>query len=105
VAVGLVLMGVGFGLFSSPNTNAVLSSVSSADLGLGAAALGSARMIGQALSMSLVALFFQGFLGDRSLAAVDAGMMVAAMRATFWFFAVLCAVGTAASLARSPLHR
>lgn len=105
VAVGLVLMGVGFGLFSSPNTNAVLSSVSSADLGLGSAALGSARMIGQALSMSLVALFFQGFLGDRSLAAVDAGLMVAAMRPTFWFFAVLCAVGTAASMARSPLHR
>lgn len=105
VALGLVLMGVGFGLFSSPNTNAVLSSVSKTDLGLGAAALGSARMIGQALSMSMVALFFGGYLGHRSLSAVDTAVLAAAIRPAFWFFAALCAAGIIASLARSPLDR
>lgn len=105
VGAGLVLMGVGFGLFSSPNTNAVLSAVPRADLGLGAAALGTARMVGQALSMSLVALFFHGFLGHSSLAAADAGTLVTAMRTAFWLFAGLCAVGIAASLARSPIDR
>lgn len=105
VGTGLVLLGVGFGLFSSPNTNAVLSAVPRADLGLGAAALGTARMVGQALSMSFVALFFHGFLGHASLAAAGTGVLVTAMRAAFWLFALLCAVGLAASLARSPIDR
>ncbi|HPW55915.1 MAG: MFS transporter [Thermoanaerobaculaceae bacterium] len=105
IGLGLGLLGVGFGLFSSPNTNAVLSAVPRADLGLGAAALGTARMVGQALSMSLVALFFHGFLGHSSLAAADTGALATAMRTAFWLFAGLCAIGIAASLARSPIDR
>lgn len=105
VGLGLVLMGVGFGLFSSPNTNAVMSAVEKGDLGLAAAALGTSRMVGQAMSMALVAVIFQGFLGGQTLAAAGTGPLVAAMRGSFWLFVALCGVGIAASLARSSLDR
>lgn len=105
VGLGLVLMGVGFGLFSSPNTNAVMSAVGTSDLGVAAAALGTARMVGQAMSMALVAVIFQGFLGGKTLAAAGPGPLVAAMRGSFWLFVALCGVGIAASLARSSLDR
>ena len=105
VGLGLVLMGVGFGLFSSPNTNAVMSAVEKDDLGVAAAALGTSRMVGQAMSMALVAVVFQGFLGGQTLAAAGTGPLVAAMRASFWLFVILCGVGIAASLARSSLDR
>lgn len=105
VGLGLVLMGVGFGLFSSPNTNAVMSAVEKGDLGLAAAALGTSRMVGQAMSMALVAVIFQGLLGGQTLAAAGTGPLVAAMRGSFWLFVGLCGVGIAASLARSSLDR
>ena len=54
----LSLMGMGFGLFSSPNANAVMSCVDKSIYGVASATLGTMRTIGQTMSMALVALIF-----------------------------------------------
>ncbi len=105
VAGGLVLIGVGFGLFSSPNTNAVMSSVPAPSYGVGAATLGTMRQVGQALSMSVVALVFAHVMGDARITRASAPLILASSRLVFSLLAAVCVAGVFASLARGRVHR
>ena len=58
VAGWLGVLGVGFGLFSSPNTSAVMGSVDRAHYGVASATLATMRMTGQAFSMGIAMLVF-----------------------------------------------
>src|ERR1035437_9494431 len=49
----LLLMGIGFGLFSSPNSNAIMSSVEKRHLGVASGVVGTMRMVGQMMSMGI----------------------------------------------------
>ncbi|MBZ5587575.1 MAG: MFS transporter [Acidobacteriia bacterium] len=105
VTSGLVLIGVGFGLFSSPNTNAVMSAVEPRHYGVGAATLGTMRQVGQALSMSVVALVFAQVMGTARIGHDTAPLILASSHAIFALLAALCAAGILASLARGRLQR
>jgi len=50
----LALVGVGFGLFSSPNTSAVMGSVSQEKLGVAAGTLGTMRFLGQSIGLAML---------------------------------------------------
>lgn len=100
----LVLVGAGFGLFSSPNTNAVMSAVERAHYGVGSATLATMRLVGQSLSLAVVALLFGHFFGATAISRASAATLVASNHATFLFFAALCVPGAAASLARGRMH-
>jgi EmrB/QacA subfamily drug resistance transporter len=50
----LTVLGAGYGLFSSPNTSAVMGSVSKEALGVGSGMLSTVRFLGQSLSLVLV---------------------------------------------------
>ena len=94
VAAALAALGVGFGLFSSPNTSAVMGSVQRSQYGVASATLATVRMTGQAFSMGIAMLVFAlagSATGSTSLPAV---------RAAFAVFAALSVLGTFASLAR-----
>jgi EmrB/QacA subfamily drug resistance transporter len=104
VLVGLALLGTGFGLFSSPNSNAVMSAVDPPDLGVAAATLGTMRCLGQAGSLALVGLLLALFVGRASMAAAGVPQLLAAVRVSFAVMAVLCAAGVPASLARGRIH-
>jgi EmrB/QacA subfamily drug resistance transporter len=98
----LVLLGAGFGLFSSPNSNAVMASVEARSFGVAAATLAVARLLGQVLSMGLASLVLALHLGHAPGISEPAVGFVSGMRAAFALFAVLCGVGVLASLARGP---
>jgi len=49
----LVLLGIGFAFFSSPNVNAIMSSVEKKHLGVASGVVGTMRMVGQMLSMGI----------------------------------------------------
>ena len=59
-----VLMGIGFGLFSSPNSNAIMSSVDKKSLGVASGVVGTMRMIGQMLSMGIAMMIISLFIGS-----------------------------------------
>jgi len=50
----LVLVGIGYGLFSSPNTSAVMGSVKQEKLGVAAGTLGTMRFMGQSIGVALL---------------------------------------------------
>ncbi len=104
VLAGLALLGTGFGLFSSPNSNAVMSAVEPQHLGTAAATLSTMRCLGQAGSLALVGLLLALFIGGASVAGAGTPQLLAGIRVSFAVLAVLCAAGVPASLARGRIH-
>lgn len=100
LVINLVVVGLGFGLFSSPNTNAIMGSVRKKYLGIASATVGTMRLTGQMISMGIATMILQLFLGDRQLTAAFAPEFLSAMKTSFIIFAILCTLGVFASLAR-----
>lgn len=96
----LAIVGFGFGLFSSPNTNAIMGSVSRKFLGIASATVGTMRLTGQMMSMGIATLILQVYIGNQQISEVNAAGFMASMKTTFLVFVVLCIAGVFASLAR-----
>jgi EmrB/QacA subfamily drug resistance transporter len=101
VVACLLLLGVGFGLFSSPNTNAIMSSVENRYLGVAGSVVSTMRSIGMILSMGIVSLLFALFIGGHAIGAAQIPGFVRSMRVAFVMFSVLSVVGIVASLMRN----
>jgi MFS family permease len=99
----LCLLGLGFALFSSPNTNTVMSSVDRRYFGVASATLGTMRMMGQMFSMGLAMVVFALFLGSAQAQDADPATLTTSMRLLFAISAALCVVGVFASMARGTL--
>ena len=105
VGAALIVLGFGFALFSSPNTNAVMSSVEKKDYGVASATLGTMRLTGQMLSMGTAMLIFALFIGRVPITPAVFPQYLAALRTAFLIFGGLCALGVFASHARGKLSR
>jgi MFS family permease len=105
VVGSLLLLGLGFGLFSSPNTNAVMSSVDRRIYGSASATLGTMRLVGQTFSLGITTLVFAVVIGSISFPSPSyTPLFLASMSELFVIFAVLCALGVIASLARGKMR-
>ncbi len=100
LVVILAIVGFGFGMFSSPNTNAIMGSVDKKYLGIASATVGTMRLTGQMMSMGIATLILQLHIGNNPLSASLSSEFISSMKATFMVFVVLCIVGVFASLAR-----
>ncbi len=100
----LILLGLGFALFSSPNTNAVMSSVEKRFYGVASAALGTMRLIGQMLSMGIAMIIFAIFMGRVEITPEYYLPFLKSMNIAFIIFSVLCFAGIFASLARGTVR-
>jgi len=63
IAADLALLGFGFALFSSPNMNAIVSSVDKRFYGIAAGSVGSMRLLGQMFSMGIATMVFSVNIG------------------------------------------
>jgi EmrB/QacA subfamily drug resistance transporter len=100
----LILLGLGFALFSSPNTNAVMSCVERKCYGVASATLGTMRLIGNMLSMGLASLVFALIIGRVQITPEIIPLFVKSARTIYSIFTVLCLVGVVASLARGKVR-
>lgn len=100
IVANLVLLGFGFALFSSPNTNAVMGSVEKRYYGVASATLGTMRTTGQMLSMGIAMLIFALRVGDAPITPASHGAFLASLRTAFVIFSILSVAGVFASLAR-----
>ena len=105
ILVSLIILGFGFAFFSSPNTNAVMSSVETKTYGVASATLATMRQIGMMLSMGIAMLIFAIYIGRVEITPEYYSVFVAGMKIAFVIFAALCFVGIFASLARGKLKK
>lgn len=96
---GLVVMGAGFGLFSSPNTNAIMGSVERRFLGIASATVSTMRLIGQTLSMGIAILIFSLLIGKVVITLSTYDELLASIQIAFMAFTILCFAGIFVSLA------
>lgn len=104
IVLSLVVIGFGFALFSSPNTNAVMSSIDRRSYGVGSAMLGTMRLTGQMLSMGFVMVLFALVIGRVRITPDLYPLFLKSLKAVFLLSAVLCTAGIFASLTRGRVH-
>lgn len=100
VVLGLVLLGIGFGLFSSPNTNAIMGAVEPENYGVASATLATMRMVGQMFSLGLTMMIISVVMGNVRIMPENYPLFVKSLRLTLTIFAGLNFGGIFASLAR-----
>jgi EmrB/QacA subfamily drug resistance transporter len=105
ILISLVILGFGFGFFSSPNTNAVMSSVERKFYGVASGTLGTMRLTGQAFSMGMALLLFALYIGRVQITPEYYPLFLKSMKVAFSISAALCFLGIFASIARGKTHR
>jgi len=105
MVLALLLTGVGFSLFSSPNVNAIMSSVEPRLMGSASGAVATMRLLGQLTSMVLVTLTLTLLLGNTTIAPEQYPQLEHSIRLSLGLAALLCVPGIAMSLARGRLRR
>ena len=101
----LMLLGLGFALFSSPNTNAVMSSVERRYYGVASGTLGTMRLTGQMFSMGISMLIIAIHIGHAQITPEYHSAFLRSIRSAFVLFGLLSSIGIFASLARGNVHR
>jgi EmrB/QacA subfamily drug resistance transporter len=101
----LILVGVGFGVFSSPNTSAVMGSVKQTKLGVASGTLGTMRFMGQSIGLALLGTVMATTLPPKTLLALFTGLSVQNgvavgefVQGMSNFFLVTSAIGVVATL-------
>lgn len=99
---GLVLMlvGLGFALFSSPNNNAIMGAVPPKYYGTTSSLLSTMRLFGQSISMAIVTMLM-AWCGVQSLSSGGDGQLLYAIQMNFRVFCLISLTGIGMSLVRN----
>lgn len=95
--VAMVIYGVGFGLFSPPNTNVIMGSVPPKDTSVASAAVATMRTVGQAMSMGILTLVFAFVMGNVPIIEEYYPLLIQSCQITCIICVVLCIASVFAS--------
>ena len=104
IVISLMVLGFGYGLFSSPNTNAIMSSAHRKHLGLASGMVATMRSLGQLLSMAIAMFCFSVFIGPVTITPAVYPALMTSVTVAFVVFTVLCIAGVGASYVRGTIH-
>jgi len=89
----LIIMGTGFGLFSSPNMNTIMSSVDKKQLGIASGTSATMRVVGQMVSMMIATLIFSLYFSGAHITEVDNTLFTSSIRLLFTISGLICLAG------------
>lgn len=95
--ISMVIYGIGFGLFSPPNTNVIMSSVPPKDTSVASAAVSTMRTVGQAMSMGILTLVFAFVMGNVPIVEQYYPLLISSCQITCLICVVLCMASVFAS--------
>ena len=90
IILAMALQAFGTGLFSSPNLNAVMSSVDEKDAAFASAGQLATRAIGQSMSLGLLTLVFSWIMGNLELSSIYSNMIVQSSQIIFAVCSIAC---------------
>ena len=93
----IALLGLGFGMFSSPNTNIIMSAVDKKYYGHASATIGTMRLTGQAFSMGIAMMAISMNVGNKVITPDLHPQFMQSLRVCFEICAILCLLGAYAS--------
>ncbi|WP_339617916.1 MFS transporter [uncultured Gilvimarinus sp.] len=104
IMLALLLVGFGFGFFSSPNNHVVMHSAQAHEVGVAAATLNLARVMGNLVGMSLVNLFVHWHLGDSAMSRAIAEPLLLTFHQAINLAMGFLLLATVLSLLRGRAH-
>ncbi len=104
VTGSLLLLGVGFAFFSSPNTSAIMGAVEKRYYGVASGMVGTMRITGQMLSQGIAIMVSAVYIGSSQIVPSNYSQFITAMNVAFAILTVLCTLGIFASLARGRIR-
>jgi EmrB/QacA subfamily drug resistance transporter len=105
IIFSLLLLGFGFALFSSPNTNAIMSSVEKRYYGVASGTTGTMRLVGQMFSMGMAMMIFSLFIGKVTIVPELYPLFLKSVKTALVINGTLCFFGIFFSLARGKVQR
>jgi EmrB/QacA subfamily drug resistance transporter len=104
IVIALMVLGFGYALFSSPNTNAIMSSVDPRYLGIASGMNATMRSLGQVLSMAIAMFCFSIFIGTVTITPEVFPALMTSVTISFLIFTCLCVLGVGTSYVRGTIH-
>ncbi|MGX8694254.1 MAG: MFS transporter [Methanobrevibacter sp.] len=95
--MAMIIYGIGFGLFSPPNTNVIMSSVPPKDTSVASAAVATMRTVGQAMSLGILTLVFAFVMGNVPIVEQYYPLLISSCQITCIICVVLCIASVFAS--------
>ena len=105
VLLAMILQGVGFGFFSSPNSNIIMSSVDKDDVGTASASLSTVRTIGQSFSLGLLTVVFAFIMGNVPIIPSNYYLLIQSSQMTMAIATFLCLIVVFLSLKGLNYHK
>lgn len=105
IIAGLAIFGFGVGIFSSPNANAIMSSVEKKFLGVASGTQGTMRSCGQILGMGIVMILFSIYIGETQITPEYYPAFLTSAKVGFIIFAAINLGGIFAQLAGLKARR
>jgi EmrB/QacA subfamily drug resistance transporter len=102
--LGLLFIGFGFAVFSSPNMNAIMSSVEKKFLGVAGSTLATMRLLGQMFSIGIAMLAFSIIIGRVEITPNYYPLFLRSVKVAFAIFSALCFIGIFISLSRGKMR-
>jgi len=99
----LVILGIGFGLFSSPNMNAIMSSVPKRLYGIASGSVATMRLLGQMASMTITTLVFSLIIGKQEIHPGIYDLFISSLKIIFSILLMLCVIGIYFSMNRGNM--
>jgi EmrB/QacA subfamily drug resistance transporter len=100
VAATLLLLGLGYGFFSTPNTSVIMGCLDKRYLGVASGLTGTMRSLGMTFSMIVVTLSFSLFMDGQAISPATIPAFMGSMQSDMLFFCALSVVGIGCSLGR-----
>lgn len=100
IIVVLAFLGLGFALFSSPNTSVIMGSVTHRHLGVASGLSASMRTLGMMTSMTIITIIFSMLMAGHPVTQETLPEFLRSMRTALLIFSGLCGVGIFFSFAR-----
>ena len=95
--ISMIIYGVGFGLFSPPNTNVIMGSVPPKDTSIASASVAVMRTLGQTMSMGILTLVFAFIMGNVPIIPEYYPLLIFSSQVTCLICIVLCIASVFAS--------
>ncbi|MCK5547433.1 MAG: MFS transporter, partial [Thermoplasmata archaeon] len=100
VFLRLALLGVGFGVFTSPNTSAIMGSVPKERLGMGSGVVATMRNTGMSLGVGFSGAVLAASCVAIGAAQASSNICIEGMQSLYVISALICAVGVVISFLR-----
>ncbi len=104
IITALLILGFGYAFFSSPNNNAIMSSVPKRQYGIASGTMGTMRVLGQMTSMGVATMLFAVIIGRVRINPESYPDFIQSAQIAFTVFTGLCLLAMIASVFRGKVR-